>query len=127
MNSALCFNDSHVENAGRDDEESEENNLDDETTRDDIFSQLDFRSGFGLSEHSTTTGLHQERKNIAGDEYFGEPARANDGIFFTVGEHNDTSEDHVDGCCEEGGGDEDEKRLHDVGSECPITVVLARR
>jgi hypothetical protein len=41
-------------------------------------------------------------------------------VVFAVGEEDDAAEDHVYACCIEGGRDEQEEGLHDVGTERPI-------
>lgn len=50
--------------------------------------------------HSTT--LYQECENIAADKDSCQPGGANGTITFTVCRLNDSGENHVDCCCEEG-------------------------
>lgn len=59
--------------------------------------------------------MDAEGEDVAGDEEFGEPVGSNDGVGFRVCGTDDAAESHVDCCCEEGGRDEDEEGLEDVG------------
>jgi len=66
--------------------------------------------------------LGEEREDIAGDEDCGDPAQGDDGVGVAVCEEDDAREDHVDGCGEEGRGEEEKKRLHYVWSGGPFAA-----
>lgn len=58
--------------------------------------------------------MHEETENVTCDEDFGDPVGADDGVACRVGAHDEATEDHVDGCCEENRRNEDEDGLDDV-------------
>ena len=67
-----------------------------------------------------TTTLHEKREDIAGHKDLGQPLCSNDGVLVSVQEHDQPSEDHVDGRGVERRADEDENGPRDVGTERPV-------
>ena len=67
--------------------------------------------------------LEQEAEYIARYEHFREPLLSDERVALAVDEEDDAAKYDVYRSSEEGGRDEDEKRLHDEGSEGPQVVV----
>lgn len=64
--------------------------------------------GYGGGRVELTSSLYEEGEDIADDEDLGEPIRTDRCHAFTVRKEDDTAEDHVDACCEEGRREEQE-------------------
>lgn len=116
--------DAVVEDGGGENEEAEEDNLDCETTCDDVVAG--FRTSLCLccSKHSTTRRLHKERKHIASYEDLGEPFSTNRRVLFSVRQEDDSAQDHVNRSSEKSGGQENQQALHNIWSKSPFRIVL---
>lgn len=83
---------------------------------------LQSRSSWG--DH--TGSLEYQRKDIASHKDFGEPSALDDGMRFTLRQQDDSAQDHVDGCCHQGGCDQDQEVLHDEWSHGPAARIFNR-
>jgi hypothetical protein len=111
----------HVKNHSRDDKQAECNQLEKQAAQDDILAQFDV---LGVAGHdSTTATLNEKRQDIANHKNLREPGDADDGVLLRTQGADQSAESHVDGCCKEGGCDEDKQRLDDVvGFGLPVAV-----
>jgi hypothetical protein len=69
--------------------------------------------------------LKHKGKDVANDKDLGQPPQGNLDVPFSVHHGNDPPKFHVNRGGEEGGGDEQESRLHDERAECPIGALCA--
>lgn len=83
-----------VEDASRDDEAGEEENLDHETANDDILAQS-HRVEAARCHDTAACALHEERYHISNDEDLGQPSSSDDRVLFAVCDQNDPSQAHV--------------------------------
>ena len=93
-------------------EEAEKGQLHEETDEHDLLSHVGHAL---LRHHAAAAGLHEEGDDIADDEDFCDARGADDGGVGRVDEDGDAAVDHVDGCGVEGGWEDDEEGLSDVG------------
>lgn len=100
--------------ARNNDKEHKDQDLQNETTEDDVLAELYTVVVLGLNQHTSTTALDEKAQNIASHEDLGDPVGAYDGVRGGVGTHDQTSEDHVDRGGEQDGSNENEDRLDDV-------------
>lgn len=98
-----------VEDARHDDKEAKDDDLDAETSHDDVLAELDVAARLGLGQETASAGLGEEGEDVAGYKELGHPAELDEGVRVAVGERDDACEDHVDGGCEEGGCEEEEE------------------
>jgi hypothetical protein len=94
-----------------DDEEQEDQDLQDETTEDDVLAHLDTILIFGLHKHTSTAALDKETKDISSHEDLCEPVGAYERVRCGVSAHDQASEDHVDGGSEQDRGDQGSQRI----------------
>lgn len=104
------------------DEEAKDDDLHEETDDDDLLAEfVEVQRSRGLNASSAS--LQRESDNVAGNEYFRHPLDGDEGEVLSVHGANQASEDHVDGSCEEGWGDEDEDCLDDEATYGFLVVV----
>lgn len=113
-----------MEQSSCDDEETEKEDLDEETTDNNLLPSLD---GFDLlgAHETTATGLHKKREDIAGDEKPGHPASADEEIVVSLDELDNTTQLHVNGSSEQGRCDERKHALNDIWNQRPFEICLA--
>jgi hypothetical protein len=70
-----------------------------------------------------TCGLHEKGENIAEDKYFGQPFGPNGSHTLPLRQQNQSTQDHVYACSEEGRGDEEKDDLHDIDSDALLVAV----
>jgi hypothetical protein len=109
-----------------DDEESEDQDLKDETTQDDVLAHLEAARIFGLHKHTTTTTLNEEAKDVAGNEYLRNPCCSDNRVRRRLGAEDQATEDHVHRSGKEDRCNEDEYGLDDVWRRCRSVAVSSR-
>jgi len=67
--------------------------------------------------------LYKKRQHVAADEDLGQPCCSDGSEAFTASQLDESAEDHVDGCCEESGGEEESEGLQDVNAKVCFVVV----
>jgi hypothetical protein len=70
------------------DEEHEDQNLQDQSTENDVLAPLEASCIVGADKQTSATSLYEETENITSDEDLGDPFRANDGVRGGVGAEN---------------------------------------
>lgn len=108
-----------LEDDGANEEKTERDDLDEETGDDEVLSHL---NSARLEHQARRTTLDDKGENITEHESLGEPADADQGVMLGVDAAHDATEGHVDGGGKEGGSDEDEKTLDDVGHQLARVV-----
>ena len=109
-----------------DDEESEDEDLEDQTAQNDVLAHLEAVRIIGLHEHTTATTLNEEAEDISGNEYFGDPCSSYYRVRCGLGAEEQATEDHVHGSGEEDRCDEDEYRLDNVWRRCHSIAMSSR-
>lgn len=105
---------SPVEDRGRDGEDAEHDDLDHQSGDDDILSQLHVLP-VARGHHAAGAALHEEGEDVARHEDLGQPVGSDEREMCAVDGEDDARERHVYGGGEEGGAEEDEDVLDDVG------------
>jgi hypothetical protein len=105
-----------VPDAGDDNEAGEEEDLDDETADDHIFTQVHRADRAGCHD-STARALQQEGDHIADDEDLCQPLDSDQGVFLAVCDQDQAAEAHVDAGGEDGGRDQDEDGVDRVDAD----------
>jgi len=111
-----------------DHEEAKEDDLNEQSSNDDVLSNLD-RAQRTSTLNTATTSLQQKCKDVAPDEHARDPLGrdAAEGLLgvttVSCTKDDNTLERHVDRGGEEGGGDKQEDGLDDVGAEGPDVAV----
>lgn len=104
-----------VEHGRHDEEQTEHDDLDDQAAQDDVLAHLHV---VVANDHEAGTArLDDEGEDVATDEYGRQPLDGDHGQVLCVDAADDAAECHVDGRGEQGGGDEDEGALDNVGHE----------
>ena len=137
-----CFVHTCVKDDGTDREQTEEDDLHEETTNDDVFAggrsirardedsgtyrprkqvstdhnESTIYSGQSDVEILHTRCLHEEREHITADKDFGQPPNSDQRELLCIKHLDDASESHVDTGSQESGRDQDQGTLHDVGA-----------
>ena len=126
-----------MEDGGCDDEETEDDDLDDETGDNDVVAHIAIvgavcgskkagtcvvvlafiRLYLNYSMRTLTRRLHQEREHIARDKKLREPSSPDEERALTVDHEYDSAQLHVNRGGEEGGRDEQKYALHDVRAQ----------
>jgi hypothetical protein len=73
-----------------------------------------------------TANLNQKRQDVAAYEDFGNPCCPDDGVVLRVNETDNSTEDHINGRCVDGGGHEDENGLHEERNQRVVWLLLDR-
>jgi hypothetical protein len=103
----------HVEVQRRDDEDAEHGDLDDQPADDDVLARLHaVRPAAG--HQPGTRALDQEAEHVAADEDLGQQAGRDHAVPLGLDGADEPAEGHVEGRCEEDGGEEDEDGLDQV-------------
>jgi hypothetical protein len=84
---------------GGGEEETERNNLDEETKNNNIFPNLDSAA---IEYQPGRTSLYQERKNIANDECLCDPCNPDNRVMLASDAAHNATQGHIDGSCEKG-------------------------
>jgi hypothetical protein len=96
-------------------EEPKDENLQDQTTQDDVLPAFKPVLVVGGNKHTGTASLDHETQDIAADEDLGDPGSTDERVLGRVCALDETAQNHVDRGGEEDGGQEDESGLDDVG------------
>ena len=105
-----------VEQPRDDDEEAEDDDLHPQPREEDLLAEVE-QVGVARALEPAAAGLQGEGEDVAGDEDARDPEGGDEGVVLGADGADQAREDHVDGGGEEGGGDEDEDGLHDVGAQ----------
>ena len=97
-----------------DDEEHEDEDLEYESSEDDVLAHLHVIFIFCLDQHASSARLDKEADDVPGNEDCSDPACSHHGQRSGVGARDEPSEGHVDGGGEENGRDEDQNALDDI-------------
>ena len=73
-----------------------------------------------------TSCLHEERQDIARHEDLGEPAQFDERVVRAIAQRDDSAQLHVYGGSKQGGSDQDEQNLDNVGTLGPIGRLICR-
>ncbi len=63
--------------------------------------------------------MHEEGNHIPGHKHLSKPTSFYERVVLAVDDLDDAAEEYVDACCEKCGCEEEQERLHDVGTDCP--------
>ena len=96
------------------DEESEDENLQDQTTKNDILAHLEPVIVFSLNQHSSTATLDAKAQDVTTDKDLSGPGSAHNRIVSRIGAFDEAAKDHVDGSGEQDRSEEDESGLNNV-------------
>ena len=100
--------------SSNDNEEQEDQDLQDQTTEDDVLASLDAVLIFGLYQHASTTALYDETQDVSSNKYLCYPICTDNRKGCRVGALDQTTKNHIDGGREEDGRDQDENRLYNI-------------
>lgn len=104
-----------LEDAGCNDEESEEGELYEEPTDDKVLAQLRLvMVSFRGRHDATTSALHEETEYVSADKDLRKPCTADNRELLPARKQNDPTEDHVDGSSEKSRAQKEQKGLHDI-------------
>ena len=67
--------------------------------------------------------MYEEGEYVSADEDFGEPSCSNWSEGFAVSEEDQTAENHINACCEQGRCNQKKEGLHDVDTEIVLITV----
>lgn len=108
---------------GRDDEQNKKEDLQDQTSQNDVLTAINSVLVVCVDQHGCSGGLHQETKDVADHEDLGEPVDADKGVLLTACSSDQATQEHIDRCREQDGCEQDEEHLDDVRSLAGEMVV----
>lgn len=119
---SLITHELSVEYDGRDQEETEKDDLDKQASDDDLFSDI-VQVQCPSCLDAASARLECEGDDIASDKSPRNPSHGYQGEMLRAQGADEAAEDHINGSGEESRGDEDEDGLHDEAAESELVEV----